>query len=104
MKERVYVVGLCFILLVELTFSIPFMIDSLMLEGQVTYLYVLVIGHAIWLIFGNLYYLDSRRPIIHYIGLLAFLGSFVPFLGFLLHAIVSFMIIKVLLQYTKRTE
>jgi len=94
--EQIYTIGLGILLLTELIFSVPLMIDSL-IDNQVTYLiFIAAVGHLVWLVYGNIWTLKRRKPYIHWMGMVAFIGSFIPIFGFILHVVVSVMIIKVI--------
>lgn len=104
MDERIYQIGLVILLIGELVFSVPTMIDSIVGTEDMTLVMVLLMGHVIVYMYGNMYRLHSFRGYVHFIGGGAFLGSFIPMFGFILHFIVVIVIFNELRKMFKNKQ
>ena len=100
MDEKIYKLGLIVLLLGELFFSVPLMIDTMIGYEDISFILVLVTGHGGMYLYGKAARLNSFAERVHLFGAIAFAGSFIPFLGFILHAVTSFIIIKELRKQT----
>lgn len=104
MDERLYQIGLVILFLGELVFSVPTMIDSIVGTEDMTLLMVLVMGHAVLYVYGSSLRLHSFRGYVHFVGGGAFLTSFIPMFGFLLHFVVVVVIFNELRKMFRKRE
>lgn len=101
--EQVYTVGLVVILLAEMLFTVPLLIDSMIGSNESSVIFILLIAHLVWMIYGKSWRLDRYSGIIHIMGIIAFFASFVPVIGFVFHGVVSYLIIKEIIETYRRT-
>ena len=94
MDEKIYKVAIFVILGMELILSIPLVIDSMM--GRQGFEIVIILGilHIIMYGYGELFRVRNFHKKAHVLGIVAFMTSFLPFVGFVLHIVVSYIIIK----------
>jgi len=92
--ERAYTVGMVVLLVFETMLSIPLMIDSLLGDSAIQMVFIVAVCHILMWMFGTGYHLNHHNSKVHLIGMLAFIGSFVPIAGFVFHLLVVWVLLK----------
>lgn len=100
--EKIYIAGLGVLFLLEGFFSVPLAIDSIVTTNMAYLVYLTGIGHGVWLLYGSLFSLKRRKPYIHWMGMGAFIGSFIPVIGFIPHLVTAVRILKELVMEFKK--
>lgn len=98
MDEHVYKIGLVLILLGELIFTTPLLIDAMVGKEDITILLILVLMHGGLYLWGALLRLNNFNSKLHWFGGAAYMGSFIPLVGFILHGVTAYKIYKHLRQ------
>lgn len=104
MDEKIYQFGLYVLLFFEGILAIPLAIDSMMgSDGQNIIIFVLVVHLVMWT-YGEVGRLHRLNKTIHIIGLVAFIISFVPLVGFILHFIVIYLILRDIIRRSRENR
>jgi len=100
--EKIYGYVLYVLLVFEGLLSIPLLIDSFVgTEGQNIIIAVAGI-HAITWFLAEVWRTERLNKTIHMTGLIASLGSLMPFVGFVLHVVVVYLIFRDILQESRK--
>lgn len=96
-ENKVYTGGFILILIMELFLSVPLVTDSVIKDGSMIVVYVAV-AHMFWYFFSKSGMVDDSLPIAHVFGMIGFIVSIFPVVGFIWHVLVSYIMVKYILQ------
>lgn len=99
--ERVYTIIIYFLFVMETILAIPLVIDSMIGKTGQEIIYVTLCIHIFLLFFGEVFRIRRMDKEVHVVGIVAFLGSFIPIVAFLLHALVIYFIVRGIMRRRK---
>lgn len=102
MDEKVYQLGIYVLILFEGILSIPLVIDSMMgSKGQNLIVVALILHMVLWT-YGEIWRIYRLNKRVHVMGIVAFVISFVPLVGFLMHFIVLITMVTDIIKRVRR--
>lgn len=102
--EKIYNIAVYILLMFELILSIPLIIDSMVGRTGFEIVIILGMGHIAMFLYGELFKVRNFHKVAHGTGIIAFVVSFVPLIGFIMHIVVSYLIIRGIMKKNKKTK
>ena len=100
LEDKINMGGIMILLAFELFLTIPLMTDSMVKEGSVIIVLVSV-GHFFMWLFGKTGMVQNPLGFPHIFGMVGVMISIIPLIGFVWHGLISFILIKYVLNFWK---
>lgn len=102
--NQCYLIGFAVMVCMEVFFSIPLLIDSLINARAVWVVMVIGALHVFLYMYAKSGVVTKGDPAVHILGILAMVTSFIPAIGFVLHVPVAFKGVNHIIKQYKPKE